>query len=316
MSTDSTTAAAATATQSATATVQQSSSLSDEQPSLITVKHVERGANKRTGKLCFVPKGYDLNPKIVDLVQTTWGLELPNLIVQCDMGTAHPTELGTSALMHLPQFEEWLMHSKKHHGGRASVTPAATGAGTGAEDEVAVSANARKLIKRWASSSSVQPEPALDDVEEGGGIGSTSSTSNDVPTAEGGSTGGPTASQESSSKVNSDDVELINELIFQKLITVMSAVVDACAMSNNWIIVNRLDGNSSATAELMLEFALERTAAKPTVRALPLVVLALVVLVVLALVVLVVAMDRRFLPFLAGARPRLDQPAGGVHLGG
>ena len=35
-------------------------------------------------------------------------------------------------------------------------------------------------------------------------------------------------------------------------------------MSNNWLVVNRLDG-ASATADLMLEFALERTAARPTV---------------------------------------------------
>ena len=57
---------------------------------------------------------------------------------------------------------------------------------------------------------------------------------------------------------------LINTLVFQKLITIMSSVVDACAMSNNSLVVNRLDG-ASATADLMLEFALERTAARPTV---------------------------------------------------
>ena len=99
-----------------------------EQPSLITVKHTEAHANKRTSKICFVPKDYNINAKIVDLVQTQWDLDLPNLLVQCDFGTAHPTSLGTPALIKLPQFEEWLVQSKRHHdrgaAGAGAVAPA------------------------------------------------------------------------------------------------------------------------------------------------------------------------------------------------
>jgi hypothetical protein len=230
-----------------------------EQPSLVTVKHTEAGANKRTSKLCFVPKDYNMNTKIVDLVQTQWDLDLPNLLVQCDFGTAHPTSLGTPALMKLPQFKEWLVQSKRHHAaGATKRAAAAAAAGASAvkpaiarrsEPAIAGPAIARKRSSflKWMGGASVHPS----DLKEGDGTTGAESAS-------------PASAEVTQADVTREDVDLINTLVFQKLITTMSSVVDACAMSNNWLVVNRLEG-SSATADLMLEFALERTAARPTV---------------------------------------------------
>ena len=90
-------------------------SYADEQPSLVTLKHTESGSGHRLAKICFLPAGCHLTTKQVhELFQTQWGLALPNLMVQCDFGTAHPTTLSTAALVKLPQFEEWLEHANKH----------------------------------------------------------------------------------------------------------------------------------------------------------------------------------------------------------
>ena len=44
---------------------------------------------------------------------------------------------------------------------------------------------------------------------------------------------------------------MINTLIFQKLITTMAAVLDAAALSNNWILVDRTSNRSAkSTASL------------------------------------------------------------------
>jgi hypothetical protein len=47
----------------------------------------------------------------------------------------------------------------------------------------------------------------------------------------------------------------------------MAAVLDAAALSNNWIVVDRSSNRSakSATAELLLELAMEQTDQRPTV---------------------------------------------------
>lgn len=70
----------------------------------------------------------------------------------------------------------------------------------------------------------------------------------------------------SSANITDDQVNVVNKLLFQKLVTVFCAILDAAAMSNNWIIIDRTRPNeSSATAELILEFAIRQTAQKPTI---------------------------------------------------
>ena len=59
---------------------------------------------------------------------------------------------------------------------------------------------------------------------------------------------------------------VINQLIFQRLLTIFSAVLDAASLSNNWIIINRANPQgSSATSEFMLELAMQQTSQRPVV---------------------------------------------------
>ena len=57
----------------------------------------------------------------------------------------------------------------------------------------------------------------------------------------------------------------INNLIFMKLKEVFSALLDAAKLASAWIVVDRTNGQGSATADLLLEFALERGAQRPTI---------------------------------------------------
>jgi hypothetical protein len=60
--------------------------------------------------------------------------------------------------------------------------------------------------------------------------------------------------------------EVINLLIFQRLMTVFSAILDAAALSNNWILVNRAAAaGSSPAGEYLLEVAMQLTSQKPVV---------------------------------------------------
>jgi len=59
---------------------------------------------------------------------------------------------------------------------------------------------------------------------------------------------------------------VINSLIFQRLLTIFSAVLDAASLSNNWILINRVNSQgSSSTGELMLELAMQQTSQRPVV---------------------------------------------------
>ena len=42
-------------------------------------------------------------------------------------------------------------------------------------------------------------------------------------------------------------------------------MLDAATLAGSWIIVDRTDGSGSATAELLLEMAVERGGQKPTI---------------------------------------------------
>ena len=60
----------------------------------------------------------------------------------------------------------------------------------------------------------------------------------------------------------------INNLIYLKLKEVFGALLDAAKLADAWFIVDRTDGEGSATAELLLEHALERlpnVAQRPTI---------------------------------------------------
>ena len=68
--------------------------------------------------------------------------------------------------------------------------------------------------------------------------------------------------------VNTDEMlgdGSINNIIFTKVKEVFAALLDAAVLGGSWVIVDRTDGSGSATAELLLEVALERIAKKPVI---------------------------------------------------
>lgn len=60
------------------------------------------------------------------------------------------------------------------------------------------------------------------------------------------------------------EAAILDRVVFEKLVGVITAVLDAAERTNNYIIIDRSAG-SSHTAELLVEFALRQTEAKPIV---------------------------------------------------
>jgi len=59
---------------------------------------------------------------------------------------------------------------------------------------------------------------------------------------------------------------VINALLFQRLLTIFCAILDAASLSNNWILVNRSNAQgSSASGELLLELAIQQTSQRPVI---------------------------------------------------
>jgi len=57
----------------------------------------------------------------------------------------------------------------------------------------------------------------------------------------------------------------INNLIYTRLKEVFAALIDAAVLAGSAIVVDRTAGQGSATAELLLELALERINSKPMI---------------------------------------------------
>ena len=67
-------------------------------------------------------------------------------------------------------------------------------------------------------------------------------------------------------ELNTDNKEgSVNSLIFEKVKAVFSALLDAATLAGSWVVVDRTAGQGSATAEILLEQALERGAQRPTI---------------------------------------------------
>lgn len=66
--------------------------------------------------MCFLPRSYRLpRQKLLHIFNSTWKLSFPNLIIACDVGSAHPLQLGTTELASLTQFREWVAAAREHH---------------------------------------------------------------------------------------------------------------------------------------------------------------------------------------------------------
>ena len=165
--------------------------------SLLSKLTFRQHGSRRKAEAIFVPAGYSTalnSKKIGDIVKDTWKLPMPNMIVNCDAGSAHPSELGTQKLCQGEAFTQW-----------------------------ASEANAQRSRSR-----SIGDKKLGEEKSEEKGV------------------------------MDDETRDVINSLLYQKLVTVYAAILDAAKMSNNWIIVDRTAG-SSPTAELLLEQAMAQT---------------------------------------------------------
>ena len=65
--------------------------------STLSFRYKDQG--RRKAEAIFIPKGVQVNSKKIEsLVTETWGLSMPNMIISCDAGSAHPVTLATKAL--------------------------------------------------------------------------------------------------------------------------------------------------------------------------------------------------------------------------
>ena len=207
------------------------------------------------------------------LLIKTWRLPPPAMVVTVDGGSMHPRCCDSINRMgHLPQFYDWL--AKENVEG----VEEDNGAGvTGDKPSKRPSIGAKAKGPLFASAK-IEPAPETEHEEapDTPEIGRPQR----VPPPP------PPPPLEKSARVVSilnkscedwrseleeidTDEKLgdgsINNVLFTKLKEVFAALLDACTLGGSYIVVDRTDGAGSATAELLLEMALERGAQKPVI---------------------------------------------------
>jgi hypothetical protein len=187
----------------------------DEKDRALKVCKFHAEAEGVVKEMLFVPAGMTVTPKkIAAIVKDQWKIPPPNMIVNLDVGTCHPSKLATKLLRDQPQFLNWIEQARHQQLKRSESFRAMA---TGHDDDDG------------------------DDDDEGVG---------------------PHFQEDSRDPA----CNVINNMIYQKLLEAFSAIVESACMSNNWILFDRtrLEG-ASGTAELLLELAMERTKLRPVV---------------------------------------------------
>lgn len=186
-----------------------------------------------------------------------WKLPRPTMLVNVDAGSMHPRQTDEVNMLHnLPNFCDWV--------------EAATGKSGEAE--------LKKAINEFNGIDEKE------DLEAGGtGVAAVSSNWSKLKGAGGGLNlrtknfitiqelmRRSIAEWQTDLKPNDTDKSMgsessINTLIFTKLTEVFSALLDAVKLNESWILVDRTAGQGSATAEFLLEKALDSGAVRPTI---------------------------------------------------
>lgn len=221
-----------------------------------------KGSGRAKTEALFVPMGTIVpNAKLLELITKTWKMPMPNLLIQIDAGMAHPSTLATEELCMLRQFDEWVNAARRH-----------------------VQRNVDTAARRAARPSAAAPVPSRDltlppsPSEEGAagaipaGASAPPSPPPSPPPTGSTSSGGrarvhpepPPASDALLPPPDPETLKVVRQLLQQKLRTVFSAVVEAAAMTNNWLVVDRTT-SKSPTAEYLLELALDQSAQRPYV---------------------------------------------------
>ena len=239
-----------------------------KQASYATFTKYVPGEPRTKTEALFVPAGASVSKsKLLDLIKKTWKLPLPNLLIACDAGMAHPTTLATQELCMLKQFDTWIASADKHVRRAALNTLAAA-----ADQKLEV---ARELVNTpvpAVAGLSTEPAPGLAaGKDSGAGVLSASPPSTPPP-----SPPSPRGLRGARARItpyeppwqrpppDAPTLGIVQKLLFQKLRTVFAAIVEAAAMSNNWIVVDRMSCKSP-TAEYLLELALSQASQRPTV---------------------------------------------------
>mmetsp|Transcript_107473 Transcript_107473/g.213413 ORF Transcript_107473/g.213413 Transcript_107473/m.213413 type:complete len:983 (-) Transcript_107473:41-2989(-) len=216
-----------------------------------------KNAPGRTGLMqaAFIPPGKPLTKqRLLDLLTKEWRLGRPNLLVNLDAGAAHPIKLTTKRLLALRQFDKWCENARiqKVLSRRREADPGLPSKG---EAAAATNTPATSTAKNddMPSSSAAPCHAILPGMVMPPRFG-------DPPPASSYSFGPPPLA------LDADEVSILDRMMFEKLLCVYVAVLDAAEKTNNFVVVDRASpGGSSPTAELLLEMALQQTDAKPVI---------------------------------------------------
>lgn len=209
----------------------------------VTVRDTARG---RSIKLCFLGSVDPMNGILTldspQKVFDVFGLRRPRMLVNTDAGSMHPRKLDENNMLHnLPGFCDWVAAARAQQNPKEAADLEAGGA-------VDVGADWKTFTKK------------------GGGLSLRTK-------------GVATLNQLMQKTIDQWHSELevmdtdkimgtessINTLIFTKLTEVFGALLDSVKVNDSWILVDRTEGKESATAEYLLEMALEKGATRPNI---------------------------------------------------
>eukprot|EP00929_Paragymnodinium_shiwhaense_P115626 TRINITY_DN8460_c0_g1_i1.p1 TRINITY_DN8460_c0_g1~~TRINITY_DN8460_c0_g1_i1.p1 ORF type:complete len:992 (+),score=125.80 TRINITY_DN8460_c0_g1_i1:102-3077(+) len=210
----------------------------DAHVKLATFRCKGSGRSQRQAEAAFWPAGRPVNlHKVLEVLYKDWKLPRPNVVVNLDAGNAHPAALTTDLLRAVPQFRSWRECAEKQ-----------------------ISMYKHNVLGPASQSlpGAVPSSPSLFS-EDRGDEGKLTDMEKGARSPRGAPAFGAVSTEDGSE-------EILNNLIFEKMITVFAALLDASEKSNNFIVVDRTQpSGSSSTAELLLELALRKTLCSPTI---------------------------------------------------
>ena len=229
-----------------------------------------RDSRGKVAKVAFLGACNDDNPRLQtpsEILLKMWKLVGPSMCISTDAGSMHPMQCDSTKMMHnLPQFKEWVIEQeadKKRDGGgkmpppkekEANIPEETKDDAPAADGGEGATGGAKTAITNWGrirtqvkqDYEANHPRMRLADVIRktiDAWQGELAVLDTDALLADGS----------------------INNLIFTKLKDVFAATLDAAKLAGAWIVVDRTDGQGSATAEILLELALERGAQRPVI---------------------------------------------------
>ena len=220
------------------------------------------GNSSRKNSAVFVP--FKVSAKqLQSIVADVWQMPAPNMLISVDAGSAHPSELATKDLCLSKEYRNWAQQGREQtaqtEARRTGVKPPPSPRSNSTAEET------KRRSSSFFSANNPMLKRASASMMEAAGLNASNDpiTTSDMVNRALDTT---STSPEDFSEITDEQYKVVNNLLFQKLVTVFCAILDAAAMSNNWIIVDRTrPDESSTTAELLLELAIRQTNQRPAV---------------------------------------------------